>query len=741
MDYSRPLSNIFGVHINVGDDENDYLRCLDLANEFLDNRLKNLADDDDEPIEGLIYNSKQVVWDIEGTDLHTNLVKVSKDRLSLLSQSAFSTIRANACIYTGKFMYEVQLKSKGVMQIGFCSAQCTFTQDTGVGDTKNSYGLDGSKKRLWHVSTKTYGPYWRSGDIFGVCLDMDNGFIEYYRNGVALGRAFENVERGPGRALFPAVSLAFSDSLTANFGASPFRYPVNGYRPLQNPPIKMLNQTDHLLDYLVNLARLLSSKQNYPTPNSSCEISIDSFYLLVANSVIERIVPLLMNSYVVEARVIRIIRTLCVAKSTSDSFIQPGERGSTLDAFLSLLWTHLEEAEMKVFLKRLLNYLSCTFKETPTDLEYESQRIIITVLNCLCNHEQTRKYFLEHKFFKKNFLPLFLYIKPPDESTLELLLPDDFIWTEGLGGDKKIYLDACEKLKTNTSNLYSRQKNLIATLLKNDDGSESSPSSRKIFMNRLRRFTLENISSNHSATTQPAIGLSLLCLLLDIAKDFHEKEKPAEKYLEINHRYFYDGSFSYGMSDRVGGVLSHLNRVFRNDLFAALGTNFQPSEQSERRPNFVQDIFSTSLLLVNNQNNGFSLVRASNNNDPIARPSIPISHGNLEHYKSIQEIVDCAIIFYQNIAYKYVVMIADLRDNISHLSNILIETKHCRDEVLKNLEEFKNSIEGFSSSTDDILRELSERFLERKNIFAVSKTYFKCMKVQLNFSYQLFNFL
>lgn len=737
MDYSRPLSNIFGVHIPC-DEEHDYLRCLDIASDFLDRKLRNVAhDEDEEPIDGLISASKQVVWDIEGTDIHTNLVKVSKDRLSLLSQSAFSTIRANACVYSGRFMYEVQLKSKGVMQIGFCSAQCTFTQDTGVGDTKNSYGLDGSKKRLWHVSTKTYGPYWRSGDIFGVCLDMDSGFIEYYRNGVALGRAFENVERGPGRALFPAVSLAFNDSLSANFGSSPFRYPVNGYRPLQNAPSRLLNQTDLLLDYLVNLARLLSSRQAHPKPNSSCEISIDSFYLLVANSVIERIAPLLMNPFVVEAKVIRIIRNLCVAKSTSDSFIQPGEHGSTLDAFLSLLWTHLEESEMKVFLKRLLNYLSCTFKETPTDLEYENQRVIITMLNCLCNHEQTRKYFLEHKFFKKNFLPLFLYIKPPDETTLELLLPDDYIWTEGLGGDRKIYSDACEKLKTNTSNLYSRQKNLIVTLLTNDDGSEDTPSSRKIFMNRLRKFTLDNLSPNYTTTTQPAIGLSLLCLLLDIAKDFHEKEMPDEEYLEVNHRFFYDGSFSYGASDRVGGVMSHLNRVCRRELNQALGNDFQPSTElpTERRPNFLHDIYSTTMLLMTNNNNNnstnaFSLIRTGTN-EPSTRVSMPITHGQLEHYKSIQEIVDCAIIFYQNIAYKYVVMIADLRDNISHLSNILIETKHCRDEVLKNLEEFKNSIEGFSSSTDEILGELSERFLERKNIFAVSLDFYLCIRFKL----------
>lgn len=140
-------------------------------------------------------------------------------------------LKANCCIYKGKYMYEVQLKSKGVMQIGFCSDQCKFTQDTGVGDTRYSYGLDGSKQRLWHVYTKKYGPFWRSGDIFGVCLDLDERKIEYYRNGVSLGEAFRDIDKG--LALYPAVSLAFNDGLTANFGGSPFRYFIVIYQTYQ----------------------------------------------------------------------------------------------------------------------------------------------------------------------------------------------------------------------------------------------------------------------------------------------------------------------------------------------------------------------------------------------------------------------------------------------------------------------------------------------------------------------------
>lgn len=715
MSYERVLYNIFEDSF-TSDDAADFMSCLDAINSFLDEKLESFKEVSDESENQIICPSKIVVWDIDGSDSLANHVKTSKDRLTLVSQSAFSTLKANCCVFAGKFMYETQLKSKGVMQIGFCSAQCRFTQDTGVGDTKNSYGLDGSKKRLWHVYTKTYGPYWRSGDIFGVCLDMDKGTVEYYRNGTALGLAFEDIERGPGLSLFPAVSLAFNDSLTANFGGSPFRYPVPGYKPLQSPPLKMLYQADILLQYLVNISHLISSNRKTSVPKSPSEITLDSFYMLIANIIVERIVPLMLNSFIVEEKVIKIIRNLCVLKSTSNSLIQPGEAGSTLESFLSLLWTNMENAEIKIFLKRVLSYLSNSFKETPTDLEYENQRKIIVILTCLCNHIQTRKYFLEFKFFKKNCLPLFLYIKPPDESTLELLLPDDSIWTAGLGGRKAVYLEACEKLKSYTSILYFLQKKLVMSLLNNTDGSDDSPSSRKIFMNRFRTFTLENLSSAFT-TTQPAIGLSLLCLFLDIAKQLHDEEETYNEHLTVNHRLFYDGTFSYGGNDRVGGVLSHLNKVFKKELIDALGEDHKPLEQPQESTNFLRDIYSTMFLVSNNATGTFSLVRnllGDTNEEP------PVTPGNIDNHTSICEIVDCSIMFYHSVAYKYVVMIADLRDNISHLSNILIETKHCRDEVLKNLEEFKNSMEGVSSEHDKVLRELSERFLERKNIFAVN---------------------
>lgn len=208
---------------------------------------------------------------------------------------------------------------------------------------------------------------------------------------------------------------------------------------------------------------------------------------------------------------------------------------------------------------------------------------------------------------------------------------------------------------------------------------------------------------------------------MDVARQLHDERKTGTAHLLVDHRFFYDGSFNYGSNDRVGGVLSHLNKVFKKDLTEALGTDHEPIAQPQESTNFLRDIYSTMFLVSNNGTGTYSLVRNMLND---TNHDVPVESGNVDNHKSLCEIIDCSIMFYHSIAYKYVVMIADLRDNISHLSNILIETKHCRDEVLKNLEEFKNSMEGVSSAQDEVLRELSERFFERKNIFAVRKITF-----------------
>lgn len=120
---------------------------------------------------------------------------------------------------------------------------------------------------------------------------------------------------------------------------------------------------------------------------------------------------------------------------------------------------------------------------------------------------------------------------------------------------------------------------------------------------------------------------------------------------------------------------------------------------------------------------------------------IPVKPGELDQRKSICQLLDCSVLFYYAVAHKYIVMvsaltlrcgkdrrilslfinlqIADLRDNIAHLSNILIETKSNCEEIERNIKDLKQADPNVLTTHNPVLSELNERFTQRNDIFKV----------------------
>lgn len=72
-----------------------------------------------------------------------------------------------------------------------------------------------------------------------------------------MGEAFRNIKTGSGYAYFPAVSLSRNEHLRANFGATPLRYPIEGYEPLQAMPQEEVVKTQLLVGWLEKLINTL----------------------------------------------------------------------------------------------------------------------------------------------------------------------------------------------------------------------------------------------------------------------------------------------------------------------------------------------------------------------------------------------------------------------------------------------------------------------------------------------------
>lgn len=161
-----------------------------------------------------------------------------------------------------------------------------------------------------------YGEKWETGDVIGITLDVDKEEIVYYRNGKSLGVAFSKLERGPGITYFPAVSLGYNQSLQANFGNMPFKYPVDGFMPLMARPIADLEKAEVLLHFLTNLSGVVA-RYNITKEKRSKDDRFSTkktVYIIFCSLLIDKLNQILFNTYVIVDKFLPCIEELCKRK-------------------------------------------------------------------------------------------------------------------------------------------------------------------------------------------------------------------------------------------------------------------------------------------------------------------------------------------------------------------------------------------------------------------------------------------
>ncbi|XP_068976365.1 E3 ubiquitin-protein ligase RNF123-like [Bombus flavifrons] len=599
------------------------------------------------------------------------LFSISPDKLTLNGRSNFSTMRANTAVYQGKWMYEVQLGTKGLMQIGWSTVNCTFTQESGVGDTINSYAYDGNRVRKWNAATFTYGEPWHTGDIIGCALDLDNGNVDFYRNGRCLGRAFENISMGAGFAYFPTVSLALKEGLTANFGSTPMHYPLEGYEPLQAIPKQEIHQAVLLFKWFLKITEQIDTRQNM---NKESDISkeiihkeklhnedmnVQTYLMCLSNCVLKHIGPLVSMPYVTEYIVVPFIRHLSKPET------------SLLSTCLDLLWTFLEEHELRICLETIVVFLLSAFRHVSYLVEYSDQCKNLLLLTKLCQHVSTRQYLLQHLLFDQVRLPNFLNVKPPDKKGLIDIVSN--VWWETdpvdltVEANKESYLEACQQIKTTISELETLQVQFLIILLDNSDGNERRPTSRTIFLRKFKRFV-------PIASSNPA-PITLCCIyrLLIAFKILWDAEVGTSP-VYVPSRVFYDGSIDYSRIERLGGLVSHLNKMHRGELIQLLGSEHQTIVTMDQTQE-TSHSYRMALVRVNNMNSldqGRSII--------LDTTSLPMN--TADPTTSLLELLDSIILFYHLVAKKPLAKAALLRNSmleyISASQNIKIRLEEVR---------------------------------------------------------------
>eukprot|EP00053_Salpingoeca_punica_P019404 m.196096 g.196096 ORF g.196096 m.196096 type:complete len:1198 (-) comp17645_c1_seq2:205-3798(-) len=265
----------------------------------------------------------------------------SQPFLSFSGHGRFSSVRANTCVATGKWMYEAQMGTAGLQQIGWAMSNCVFSDENGVGDSPDSYAYDGKRLKLWNQGPRSYGDHWVEGDVIGCCLDLDEGKVQFYRNGHDMGVASINVRVGPNKAYFPAISLVLGESCAVNFGGEPFFYPVAGYSPLQAPPVSL-----PIAEYLVAaLARIVDS---WRASEETQVTRLTSLRTICAGHVWNRLSALLSQRYNLTGPLL----SLFMAQLEHD------DARARLDLLINLMAAMLEEEPLQDIINSLMRRLA-----------------------------------------------------------------------------------------------------------------------------------------------------------------------------------------------------------------------------------------------------------------------------------------------------------------------------------------------------------------------------------------------
>uniref|UniRef100_A0A3Q1I6T5 RING-type E3 ubiquitin transferase n=1 Tax=Anabas testudineus TaxID=64144 RepID=A0A3Q1I6T5_ANATE len=500
-----------------------------------------------------------------------------------------------------KWAYEVLISSQGLMQIGWCTLNCRFNQEEGVGDTPDSYAYDGNRVRKWNVTTTNYGKSWAAGDIVSCLIDLDEGTITFCLNGQSLGTAFINIKMGPGVAYFPAISLSFKESVAFNFGSRPLRYPfqptgdTRGYLPLQNPPTADLMKAHKLLGYIKNVLSTSIDTQEERLVDRDCAVwrlHGEPTVLITLAHVFNHFAPLMCKVYLVEDVLMNFLLGILEGGGSVNEH-------PLIQQLLDLFWLLMEDHEVNECLKQLMMSLLRAYRFSPIIPDLGFQIHYLRLTTAILHHEKSRKYLLNNITFDVLRSVVFFYIKTPlrvREAGLEELIPTTWWPThfDKEGKDewepkdessderlrRRAYERGCQRLKKRIEVVEELQVQILRLLLNNKDKATVCT---LVFI-RMKTHMFRVFKQHPTALCPPEYMVCFLHRLITAVRlcwDEGNRKSPGSISSEdayVPPQLFYNGKVDYFDLQRLGGLLSHLKKTLKDDLASKANIIIDPAE-------------------------------------------------------------------------------------------------------------------------------------------------------------------
>ncbi len=183
-----------------------------------------------------VAGAEDVTWNPDDKD---SSVILSDGNLTASNILYEGLVRANVGKYSGKWYWECTVHNAYATFVGVADASVPTTAEFWyINGVKALYALNGD---LYYPHKISYTNGLADGTIVSVLLDLDNGHMEFWKNGTSLGVAYTDLKSlgtvypmaGSGSTWKPAI-------VTANFGATSFQYPIpEGYLPYNGVTIQV----------------------------------------------------------------------------------------------------------------------------------------------------------------------------------------------------------------------------------------------------------------------------------------------------------------------------------------------------------------------------------------------------------------------------------------------------------------------------------------------------------------------
>jgi hypothetical protein len=155
-----------------------------------------------------------------------------------MTTSSVQSVRATNFVTSGKYYCEVTLQTSNRQQIGVVTSAAAMSSYIGQGSYGWDWGAYDAGRYHNGSSAGAYGTAGTVGDIIGLMLDMDNGYVFLSKNGIMMGGGNPNTLASPAHSGLNGLTLAFavgagsatSTAATVAFSPSQWGYsPPAGY--------------------------------------------------------------------------------------------------------------------------------------------------------------------------------------------------------------------------------------------------------------------------------------------------------------------------------------------------------------------------------------------------------------------------------------------------------------------------------------------------------------------------------